>query len=64
MAEKRVADVVANWYWDERHKRWTVTLRGRGYRTWKRVETSAPMDQVGGQLMLDAVQREMESWLS
>lgn len=64
MAEKRVADVVANWYWDDRHKRWTVTIRGSEGRQFRRVETTSPMGYPEMQLMLDSIRREMESWLA
>jgi len=64
MPGKRAADVTISCYWDPRWKRWTMTIRGSNYSAFRRVETTSALTNVEGNLLLDAIRREMESWLA
>lgn len=64
MAPKRAADVTLSLFWDTRWKRWTATIVYRDGRSFRRIETTSEVGQVESNLLLDAVRREMESWLA
>lgn len=63
MAKHRTADVTISLYWDQRHKRWTITSSGGHHSEWLAIDTTAEVDQPAAWLLLKAIQREMESWL-
>ncbi len=60
----RAADVTLSLYWDDKNKSWTATATGTGHSEWLRIRTTAPVDQAAAWLLLQALQREMESWLA
>nr|CRY97275.1 hypothetical protein [uncultured prokaryote] len=53
-------------YWDDKRSKWLLTIpSGNRSSTMQTtmVATTAPLDTVNRRLLLNAIKREMESWL-
>jgi hypothetical protein len=62
--QKRAADVTLSLFWDQRYKRWTITVTGTKHSEFANILTTSEVGQVEAWLLIQAVKKEMESWLA
>lgn len=61
----RTEDASIRFFWEDRNgvKRWTIGWNHPHGKGFTRVEVTAPLDQDAMHKLVDAIRREMESWL-